>query len=257
MPNRAHASSEQRYAPDGGRPRRMPLPVDSRLAVLALQRTAGNQAVARWLGGGLPGCQPQPSATADVSGPRAAVIAALEHTIEQLQEAIAARDSYIGHVPETMTAALCRFFPGFKPQSLDDVLARLQPMTGWIPGIEVVSVNETRPPHRDAEAIKQVRKIADKGRLPAFSMVRAMLGIAFPDVVMAPGPDYIVLLQPWDAAGDRQPTILLHEYFHVCLEGMADGDADPLHNPDAWQGFVSVLGGLKTGKKIDKNPPCQ
>jgi len=250
---------DRQHSPDAARVAE-PLPADSWQAVLALQRTAGNQAVTRWLARQDAAAAPAPAPNAaPLLQPPAQVIAALETTVERVRAAIAERDS-MGRVPQAMNATLCRFFPGFGDDFLDDILARLQPMSSWVPGIKVVPVTPpaTNPPHPDAVLIEQVRLalVATDPDVPAFTMIRRVVNAAIPNPAMA-GDDYIVVLQPqWDADADLQATRLLHEYFHFAFVGMGHGAGDPLNSAHAWQGFVSVVGGLETGEQMGQFPVC-
>ena len=259
MPERLHATPDQQRSPDAARAPE-PLPADAWQAVLALQRTAGNQAVTRWLARQDAAAAPAPAApnAGPVTQARAQVIAALETTVERVQTAITERDS-TGRVPQAISATLCRFFPGFGDGFLDDILARLQPMASWVPGISVrrVTPPAINPPHPDAVLIEQVRLalVANDPDVPAFTMIRRVVNAAIPNPAMV-ADDYIVLLPQWDADADLQATRLLHEYFHFAFVGMGHGAGDPLNSAHAWQGFVSVVGGLETGEQMGQFPVC-
>jgi hypothetical protein len=219
-------------------------------AVQALQRSAGNQAVARMLGAARSLAREPAAEAAPALGPvgqgAADAIAALDLTVTRVKQAIAERDGS-GRIPQAMTAALARFFPGFEPAFLDDILARLQPMSGWVPGIDVRRVvpPATNPPHPDAAAIELVRLalVAKDPDVPAFTMIRRTVP------AMVPGPDYVVVLPAWDAEPALQATRLLHEYFHFAFVGVGHS-ANPLNSAFAWQGFVSIVGELEIGPKL-------
>jgi len=65
-------------------------------------------------------------------------------------------------------------------------------------------------------------------------------------------PNYIALYDKWAAASDLQATIFLHEAFHYAYPTIRNDDrTKPWTNAFAYQGFVSILGGLKTGPAVD------
>jgi len=198
---------------------------------------------------GQPFAQAQPAPGAQVHGridqARLDVIAALDRTAERVGEAISARDG-IGIVPHDVDAALCQFFPGFGAAFLDDVLARVQPMSGWIPGISVLRVPRNAPAgFRDAALLNQIA-----AQTPAYAMVSRELPAMDPN-----RDDYVALFPEWDADPPLQAARLLHEIFHYSFVHMFH--AGPLNDAFAWHGFVSSVGGLATDARLQgRFPPC-
>jgi hypothetical protein len=171
--------------------------------------------------------------------------AALAYAIERVRAAISARDG-IGIVPHDVDDALRRFFPGFDDSFLEDILARIQPMGGWLPNMLVRRIPfapGTAPPgYRDAVLL-------NSGAISpyAHTFVRRVLPM------MDPGPDYAMVFPDWYKEPDLQATRLLHESFHYMFVGMYH--APPLNDAFAWQGFVSIVSGLPTGPIVDKHYP--
>jgi len=175
---------------------------------------------------------------AQIAGPidqaRSDVIAALDRTVERVSAAISDRDG-IGIVPHDVDEALCQFFPGFGDVFLDDVLARVQPMSGWIPSIPVLRVPSLIPARfRDAALLQQ-----NPPGAPGHAVVRREYQR------MDPGDDYVALFDAWYQDPSLQATRLLHEIFHYSFDRMYHNG--PLNDAFAWQGFVSSVGGLATG----------
>jgi len=167
-------------------------------------------------------------------------IDALDFTVERVKAAISARDG-IGIIPRDVDYALNRFFPGYGEDFLDDILARIQPMSGWIPGIVVRSVPRNAPVgYRDRRLINQINWNAS-------TLVRREIP------GMDPGPDYCLVFPEWYAEGDKKATQLLHEFFHYSFVGMKH--VKGLNSAWAWQGFVSIVGGLPTGPGLDRQYP--
>ena len=193
--------------------------------------------------GQVPPAQAPAAAPLDFVGQaRSDAIAALDWTVERLHHAISARDG-IGIIPHDVDDALYRFFPGFDTKFLDDILARIQPMGGWIPNVPVHSVPRPAPAgFRDAALLNQVNT-------PAHTLVRRVLPM------MDPGPDYVVVFPEWYNDAALQATRLLHEFFHFLFVGMYHNK--PLNDAFGWQGFVSQVGGLRTGPMIDKLYPVR
>lgn len=200
-----------------------------------------------------PGAQPlvpaQPAAGSlglgSIGQAKSEVIAALDRTVERVQHAIHERDRG-GAMPPDVDAALCRFFPSFGADFLDDVLFRIQTMSFLVPGIDAHQV--ARPAlagTKDAALINMVDP-----QVPAQTMVRRVLKN------MEPGDDYVALFPLWDADASLQATRLLHEVFHFAFDGMFHGGVGGFDNAFAWQGFVSSVGGLATGALLQGFPPC-
>jgi len=196
---------------------------------------------------GVPLVQAQPAPGAPPLGPigqaRVDVVDALGRTVERVRQAIDARDG-VGILPHDVDAALCQFFPGFGPQLLDDILARVTPMAGWVDGIPVERVPRPAPAgFRDAALLNLTA-----APQPAQAMVRRDLP------AMDPGPDYVAVFPEWDADASLQATQLLHEMLHFGFVGMHH--AGPLDDAFAWQGFISSVGGLQTGAVLQGQFPA-
>jgi hypothetical protein len=200
----------------------------------------------RRLGRPLVQAQPAPGAAplGAIDQAQVDVTNALTHAVERVQQAIDARDG-IGILPHDVDAALCQYFRGFGPELLDDILARLQPMTAWVPNIPVFRVPRPAPAgFRDAALLNLVPPPQ-----PAQAMVRRELP------AMDPGDDYVAVFPEWDGDASLQATRLLHEIFHFGFVGMFH--AGPLNDAFAWQGFVSSVARLQTGAALQgRFPAC-
>ena len=172
---------------------------------------------------------PQP--LGPVGQARADASAALTRAAERVRHAIYARDG-IGIVPYDVQDALARFFPGTGFESLDDLLARIEPMIEWIKNIPTRKVPTPVPAGTPHAAQHRAAMLI----MPAFA-------VATPEL---PPPNYIALYDDWYANPDLQATRLLHEAYHYSFPTIRGHDPnDPWTNPFAYQRFVSTLGGLK------------
>jgi hypothetical protein len=173
---------------------------------------------------------------------RSDVVAAITYAVERLQSVISDRGT-TPIVPHDVDDALCRFFPGFGPDRLEDILARVQPMIAWVPQIPAYPVPRPAPAgFRDAALLNLVT-------YPAQAMVHRDLPS------MAPGDDYIALFPDWYSDPSLQATRFLHEVMHYSWPGMHHtGIWD---NAFAWQGLISSIGGLTMGAVVlGMFPPC-
>jgi hypothetical protein len=184
----------------------------------------------------------------EVKQARADAIAALDHTVERLHDAIAMRDT-MGFVPHDVDGAMARFFKGFGDDFLDDILARLQPVSGWIPTVPVYESLYDRG--QVPAACPDAAVLNDPHVSPtAHTIIRRVFGN-----LMAPGrADFVVVFPPWYADPKLQAPALLHECFHYLFVGMFHAN-NPLNDAFAWQGFVSEVGGLPLGPKVTKQYP--
>jgi hypothetical protein len=175
-------------------------------------------------------------------------IAALDYTVERLHDAIAMRDT-MGFVPHDVDGALARFFKGFGDDFLDDILARIQPVSGWIPTVPVYESAYERgkvPPGCPDAAVLNNPNVTPT----AHTIIRRVFGN-----LMAPGrADFVVVFPPWYADLKLQAPALLHECFHFLFVGMFH-TKNPLNDAFAWQGFVSQVGGLPLGPKVTHRYP--
>jgi hypothetical protein len=172
---------------------------------------------------------------------RADCESALRRTAERVRHAITARDG-IGIVPHDVDAALTRFFRGTTYQSFEALLSRIEPMIGWIGAIPAQHIPTPVPPGTP-HARQHTFNI---GRISAFS-------VSAPDF---PPPNFIALYDDWFAAPNLQAPTFLHEAYHFSFPTLRGHNPnDPWTNPYAYQGFVSILGGLTLGSEVNNQFP--
>lgn len=219
----------------GGEPRGRSRLLAHELAHVAQQSRRGQATVQAQ---GAPGAAPP----GPIDQARSDVVTALAYTVERLRSAISARDS-ITILPHDVDDALCQFFSAFGPERLEDIVARIQPLSDWIPHIPASRVPRPAPAgFRDAALLNQIA-------WPAAAMVRRDLP------GMDPGADYIALFPDWYGDPTLQATRFLHEAIHFSWPGMHH--AGSWNNAFAWQGLISSLGGLTTGATLQGQfPPC-
>lgn len=172
---------------------------------------------------------------------KADCVAALTRTSGRLQHAIYNRDQGI-IIPHDVDDALTRFFPGTQYTSFEDLQARIEPMIEWLPNIQIKTIPPI--PANDIAIIKKVHNKALAAKDP-------------PAFAVAPGlGSYIAVYPTWYADPLLQATRLLHEAYHYSFPFMRGHPKNkPWDNSVAFQGFVSVLGGLPIGDFPDKQYP--
>lgn len=187
----------------------------------------------------------QPVALQEPPGPigtaRANAVGALRRAAAIIRHAMETVETPEAPSPdiEDLNHALARFFPGTGHDSLGDLLMRLELVAEWLPNIPVRKIPPIPP--GDPHAGKHNKAIA----------------LNAPAWTTPPGPNsYIALYPAWYNEPDLQATRLLHESFHYSFLVMrGHSKKKPWTNAVAFQGFVSVLGGLPTGPLVDKQFP--
>lgn len=177
--------------------------------------------------------------------------AALRKTAKRIEFAIDERnDSKL--LPEDVAEALARFFPGTSHVFLEQLLARIKPMAGWIKSIPVQLIVPTKYDYMEDTYTF----------LPGTthtSFHEQVLRDGVPAAALAspekPPPNYIALYEVWKNTRDQRlrAAILLHEAYHFSFPFCRGHDkTNPWNNPFAYEGFVSILGGLALGPIVDK-----
>ena len=167
---------------------------------------------------------------------------ALQTTENRIQEAIRQRDEG-NQIPEDLSNALARFFPGQTEWFLDLLLTRIGLIQPVVTNVRIRFIRE----------VTMAMGAVD----PNAALHRGAIRLGTPAV---PFPDnhFIAIYPAWYWSRNRplQPAILIHESFHYYFGHMRGHPRrTSTINAFAYQGFISVLGGLPTGPLVNQQYP--
>ncbi|HSL82989.1 MAG TPA: hypothetical protein VLF66_09440 [Thermoanaerobaculia bacterium] len=163
-----------------------------------------------------------------VARARTEAAAALDRAVTEVRGAITAFEAGEA-LPEAVATALGRFFPRETGEFLPLLLRHIELVRGIIEGVRVRRVSRPLDVATEPLAV-EVNFILEQG-WPAR---------AFP-------PHFIALFPPFYRAPRLQPTRLLHEAFHWYFPTFVLHRRNTRGDAFAYQGFVSLLGGLEQG----------
>lgn len=192
-----------------------------------------------------PEAESEPEAEAETepaSRPRRGVRAArteaadaMDRAIEEVREAIT--DVEAGRpVPEPVATALGRFFPRETGEFLPLLLRRIELVRRIIETVRV----------------RRISRPLDVAIEPHAIEVNAVLRLGWPAGAFP--PDFIALFPRFYRQPDLQPTRLLHEAFHWYFPSFVHHGRNTRGDAFAYQGFVSLLGGLEQDVPLRRYP---
>jgi hypothetical protein len=174
---------------------------------------------------------------------------ALARTEEGLKKAISDRDAK-RPISRAVESAMARFFKGSTPKDLDRLLLRVGQVRGWMASLPVRKVIST------AGYSDPIQQMYIAKHLAARSPEAYTFPVNMPKKTTAWVP-MIAVYPAWYAEPGLGPTRLIHEAFHYSYyPSVRHGSPGcSWDNAFAWQGLVSVLGGLPVGAKLNNACP--
>ena len=168
---------------------------------------------------------------------RAIAVTALGTAATRIRAAIAARDRG-EEVPDDVMTALLRYFPQETPDFLDLMLRRVQITQRILQNVHILSIREVS---------MAMGAVDPDAPLHSIALELGYKARAFPQ------NNYIAVYPAWHAQEDLRPTRLVHEIFHYVFPSFIIGHPHntPRANAFAYQGFVSLLGRIPAGARVE------
>jgi len=186
-------------------------------------------------------------------------VVALKRTIDRLEHAIHTRDRRLP-IPHDVDDALARFFKGTGFDKLEELRDRIKPLIEWLPNIPIRVIPKPVPAGTPYKSFHDVFTGHDApgAACPPNKCVPAN---NCPQGTCPAGEctcdtGFIALYPKWFAAANAklQATQLIHEAFHYSYLEILHGPSR-WHDAFAYQGLVSILGGLPIGNLLNRRFP--
>jgi hypothetical protein len=186
-------------------------------------------------------------------------VAALRRTVERLEHAMYTRDRGLP-IPHDADEAMERFFKGTGFDKLEELRDRIKPLIEWLPNIPIRVIPTPVPAGTPYESFHN------------FFIGQSTPGAACPPNKCVPAnhcpqgtcptgqctcdAGFIALYPTWFKAVNAklQAAQLIHEAFHYSYLEILHGPSR-WHDAFAYQGLVSVLGGLSIGNLLSNRFP--